>query len=814
MFEFSGFTEKANKVLNFSISTASEMGHNYIGSEHILLGIMLEGSGVAHAILADNGVDSNKVKEKILEVLPKSGKNNLTVEDFTPRTKRILENAILQARMMNNQYVGTEHLLLSILMEYDCYAVKFLRDMGINISSIIKSVRKVVSSADSKNKDAYNKNKNSSTPTLDKYSKDLTQLAKNNQLDPVIGRKKEIERVIQILSRRTKNNPCLIGEPGVGKTAIIEGLAQKIVAGEVPEILKNKRVVCVDLASMLAGTKFRGDFEERIKNALDEVGKAGNVMLFIDEIHTIIGAGGAEGAVDAANIIKPQLARGNFQLIGATTLDEYRRYIEKDAALERRFQSILVDEPSEEDAIKILMGLKDKYEAHHKVKITDEAIKASVNLAIRYIADRFLPDKAIDLIDEAASRVRLRIFTAPPNLKYLEDKVKRLSQEKEESINSQNFELAAKIRDEEKNLKKELESLKSNWEKESMRVENEVTVEDIAQIVSISTGIDVTQITKKQSERLLNLEDEIHKMIVGQDEAVSSIAKAVRRGRVGLKDPNRPIGSFIFLGPTGVGKTQLCKALSLSLFGDENAMIRLDMSEYMEKHAVSKLIGSPPGYVGYNDGGQFTEKIRKKPYSVVLFDEIEKAHPDIFNILLQVLEDGIITDSQGRKVNFKNTVIIMTSNVGARLITEKKELGFCGSILDSLHKDEDIKTDIMGEVKKTFKPEFLNRIDEIIVFKKLTKEDLYKITEGMLDILRSRIQGMNVSIEFSKEAKEKIAELGYDPLYGARPLRRAIQSNIEDKLSEMLLHGTFASGDNILCNVKEDELVFESSAIE
>ena len=809
MFNFSGFTKKANNVLNFAISAASDMGHSYIGSEHLLLGIFLEGSGIAYNILTENGVNINKIKQKILDFSPLSQKTHLSIENFTPRTKLILENAILQAKMMNNQYIGTEHLLIAILKEQDCYAVKFLEETGANINNIIKTLNKIVNSGESKNSLEYNSPNSSVTPTLDKYSKDLTYEASKGKLDPVIGRQKEIERVIQILTRRTKNNPCLIGEPGVGKTAIAEGLAQKIVANEVPEILKNKRVVCLDLASMLAGAKYRGDFEERIKNSLSEVENAKNIILFIDEIHTIVGAGGAEGAIDASNIIKPQLARGRIQLIGATTINEYRKYIEKDAALERRFQSILVEEPSPEDAINILNGLKDKYETHHKIKITEEAIKAAVNLSVRYIADRFLPDKAIDLIDEAASRVRLRTFTAPPDLKKLEDQLKKLTQEKEEAVNSQNFELAAQIRDKEKELKKQLQDLKQNWEKQTAHTQNEVTVEDIAQIISISTGINVTQITAKQSERLLNLEKELHKMIIGQEEAVSKIAKAVRRGRAGLKDPNRPIGSFIFLGPTGVGKTQLCKALSVCLFGDQNSMIRLDMSEYMEKHTVSKLIGSPPGYVGYDEGGQLTEKVRKKPYSVILFDEIEKAHPDVFNMLLQILDDGVLTDSQGRKVNFKNTVIIMTSNIGARLITEKREFGFSVNDNESLKDDENIKSDIMNELKKVFKPEFLNRVDDTIIFQKLTKDDIYKITDNMLLTLANKLSELNINIEFSKEAKEKISNIGYNPVYGARPLRRAIQSNIEDKLSELLLDKTFSSGDNILCNVKDDMFYFE-----
>ncbi len=811
MFSFSGFTEKANNVLNLAISSASDMGHNYIGSEHLLLGILLEGSGVAYNVLYENGVDVNVIKQKILELSPLASKTKLSIDNFTPRTKLILENAILQAKAMNNQYVGTEHILIAILSEKDCYAVKFLQESGANISNIIKSLKKVISGIYHEKMSGNDGKKGTATQTLDKFSKDLTYEASKGKLDPVIGREKEIQRVIQILTRRTKNNPCLIGEPGVGKTAIAEGLAQKIASNQVPEILKNKRVVCLDLASMLAGTKYRGDFEERIKTALNEVESSGNVILFIDEIHTIIGAGGAEGAIDASNIIKPQLARGKIQLIGATTLNEYRKYIEKDAALERRFQSILVEEPNEEDAVKILMGLKDKYETHHKIKITDLAIKAAVNLSARYIADRYLPDKAIDLVDEAASMVRLKVFTTPPDLKELEDKIQKLIQEKEEAINSQNFELAAKIRDQEKALKSQLDGLKKDWQKQSAHQQSQVTEEDIAQVVSIATGIEVTQITKKQSERLLNLEKELHNIVVGQDEAVSVISKAVRRGRAGLKDPNRPIGSFIFLGPTGVGKTQLCKALSKCLFGDESSMIRLDMSEYMEKHTVSKLIGSPPGYVGYDDGGQLTEKVRKKPYSVILFDEIEKAHQDIFNMLLQILDDGILTDSQGRKVNFKNTVIIMTSNIGARLITEKKSFGF----LDNSGSDEDvksnerIKSDVMSELKKVFKPEFLNRVDDIIVFQKLSKQDIFEVTDKMLLNLISKLKNININISFSNEAKEKIAEIGYDPIYGARPLRRAIQSSIEDKLSELLLDKTFLAGDNILCTVKNDQFCFE-----
>jgi len=645
---------------------------------------------------------------------------------------------------------------------------------------------------------------------LSKYGRDLTELAKNNKIDPVIGRQQEIERVIQILSRRTKNNPCLIGEPGVGKTAIAEGLAQKIVTGEVPETLKSKKIFSLDLTAMLAGAKYRGDFEERIKGAIDEVAKSGNIILFIDELHTIIGAGAAEGAVDAANILKPQLARGEIQIIGATTIEEYRKHIEKDAALERRFQPVMVAEPNEEDATKILFGLRDKYEAHHKIKISDEAIRAAVQLSSRYITDRYLPDKAIDLIDEAASRVRMKAFTAPPDLKEMEDKIKKAGEEKAAAVNAQDFEAAAKIRDEEKSLNEEYEKARQQWQETNARNSGEVTAEEIAEIVSIWTGVPVKQLTEQESDRLLHMEDILHKRVVGQNEAVEAVAKAIRRGRVGLKDPKRPIGSFIFLGPTGVGKTELCKALAEALFGNENNMIRLDMSEYMEKHTVSRMVGSPPGYVGYDEGGQLTEKIRRNPYSVVLFDEIEKAHPDVFNILLQILEDGILTDAQGRRVDFRNAVIIMTSNIGARMITETKNLGF-GSSENAMKDDKEIKNDVMNELKKHFRPEFLNRIDDIIVFQKLSEDDIKLIASKMLGQLTERVKQLGINLVVTEEAIAEIANEGYEPVYGARPLRRAITTKIEHKLSEFLLSGKVKSGDTVVLSVADGAFTFNES---
>ena len=670
MYRFDGFTEKANNALNLALTSAEDMGHTYIGSEHIILGLLKENSGVAAEVLSKLGVTEEAFTKCMEEKIGTGSRTSLSLDDFTPRSKRILQIAVMEASRLNHNYVGTEHLLIAVLEEGDSYGVRFLRMLGVRQNDIMEEIRNALSSGEQDDNttgvaQSGAKGKgNSATKTLDQFGRDLTELAKKGEIDPVIGRQVEIERVIQILSRRTKNNPCLIGEPGVGKTAVAEGLALKIVQGEVPELLKDKRVVALDLTSMVAGTKYRGDFEERIKAAMEEVKNSGNIILFIDEIHTIIGAGAAEGSADAANILKPSLARGEFQLIGATTIDEYRKHIEKDAALERRFQPVMVGEPTEEEAIQILKGLRDRYEVHHKVKITDEAIDAAVKLSSRYIADRFLPDKAIDLIDEAASRVRLRAFTEPNDIQDMEKRIKQLEQEKAAAVNTQDFEGAAKIRDEEKQLRERLEQEKEVWKEKKVSGNGEVTPQDIANIVSTWTGIPVVQLTEEESERLLKLEEVLHQRIVGQDEAVTAVAKAIRRGRVGLKDPKRPIGSFIFLGPTGVGKTELCKTLAEAMFGDENAMIRLDMSEYMEKHTVSRLVGSPPGYVGYDEGGQLTEKVRRKPYSVILFDEIEKAHPDVFNMLLQILEDGCLTDSQGRKVDFKNTVIIMTSNDG------------------------------------------------------------------------------------------------------------------------------------------------------
>ena len=711
---------------------------------------------------------------------------------------------------MRNSFVGTEHLLLALLREGDSGAVKLIRAFSVDEESLLEEFVNDLTKSDSdyRNSKSGKKGK-SNTPTLDEFGTDLTEKAQNGGIDPVIGREKEIERVIQILSRRTKNNPCLIGEPGVGKTAIAEGLALKIVKGEVPELLEGKKIVALDLTSMVAGTKYRGDFEERIKKAMDEVKKAKNVILFIDEVHTLIGAGAAEGAVDAANILKPALARGEIQVIGATTIDEYRKNIEKDAALERRFQSVMVGEPTEEEAVEILKGLRDKYEAHHKVKISDEAIENAVKMSSRYIADRFLPDKAIDLIDEAASRVRLKAFTAPPNLKSMEQEIKRLQQEKASAVKSQDFESAAKYRDKEKELQTLLDEEKEKWRNASGRELKEVTTEDIANVVSSWSGIPVTQLTKEESERLLNMEKILHERIVGQDKAVSAVAKAIRRGRVGIKNPARPLGSFIFLGPTGVGKTELCKSLAEAMFGSEDAIIKLDMSEYMEKHTVSKLIGSPPGYVGFDEGGQLTEKIRRKPYSVVLFDEIEKAHPDVFNMLLQILEDGVLTDSKGRKVSFKNSIIIMTSNVGAsKIVDNKSALGFGGEE----NEKRNIEDLVMEDLKKTFKPEFLNRIDEIIVFNRLEKDDIKEIAKRMLKSLKKRLADMDMEIEFTDAAIDSLADAGFDNVYGARPLRRAIQQKIEDPLSELILENKVKAGEKCTVDFKDGEFTFDSVA--
>ena len=817
MFLFDGFTEKANRALNLAIAVSSKLGHTYIGSEHILYGLAAEGSGVAAVLLGKKNITGEMLQDKLETTIGKGVPSQVSPTDFTPRTKRILEMAIGESRRLGHSYVGTEHILMAMLKEEDSYGVLFLRELGVNTRELYSEcVSEIGSSAEPSEagydapSDRAGRKEKGGTGTLSTYGRDLTELAKNNKIDPVIGRQSEIERVIQILSRRTKNNPCLIGEPGVGKTAIAEGLAQKIVAGEVPETLKDKKIFSLDLTSMLAGAKYRGDFEERIKDALDEVLKAGNIILFIDELHTIIGAGAAEGAVDAANILKPQLARGEIQIIGATTINEYRKHIEKDAALERRFQPVTVAEPNEEDALKILFGLRDKYEAHHKIKITDNALEAAVKLSSRYITDRYLPDKAIDLIDEAASRVRLKSFTAPPNLKELEDKLKKAGEEKAAAVNAQDFEAAAKFRDEEKTLQAEYEQARQTWQETNSHNTGEVSAEDVADIVSNWTGVPVKQLTEQESDRLLHMEDILHERVVGQNEAVDAVAKAIRRGRVGLKDPKRPVGSFIFLGPTGVGKTELCKALAEALFGNENNMIRLDMSEYMEKHTVSRLVGSPPGYVGYDEGGQLTEKIRRNPYSVVLFDEIEKAHPDVFNILLQILEDGILTDSQGRRVDFRNAVIIMTSNIGARMITESKSLGF-GSHENEMKDDKEIKNDVMAELKKHFRPEFLNRIDDIIVFQKLTDSDIQKIASKMLEQLTERVKQLDIEMLVTDEAIAEIAKEGFEPVYGARPLRRAITTKIEHQLSEYLLSGKVKAGDRITLSYHDGSFTFDSA---
>ncbi len=818
MYQFKGFTEKANKALNLAIESAEEMRHNYVGTEHILYGLVKEGSGVAATALNECGVTEDALREKLESINGTMSLVELTPDDFTPRTKRVLRAAVIISSKTGYTYVGTEHLLLAILSESDSYAVAFLEELGVSVERLAQAVSKgMQGGAD----DGFGGFENESAPNgsqkggsaLDKFGRDLTQAAKNGEIDPVIGREKEIQRVIQILSRRTKNNPVLIGEPGVGKTAVAEGLALEIAKGNVPEILKDKRVVSLDLTGMVAGAKYRGDFEERIKAAIDEVKKSKNTILFIDELHTIVGAGAAEGSADAANILKPSLARGDFQVIGATTLNEYRKYIEKDAALERRFQPVKVGEPTPEQAVQILKGLRDSYEAHHKVKITDEAINAAVTLSSRYIADRYLPDKAIDLIDEGASKVRLASLTSPDNVKELEDEIADYEKEKASAINEQDFERAARLRDEQKELQTKLDDAKKKWQEQQKGNSGEVTAEDIAKIVSEWTGIPVVQLTKEESERLLNMENVLHERVIGQSEAVTAIAKAIRRGRVGLKDPKRPVGSFIFLGPTGVGKTELCKALAEAMFGDENAMLRLDMSEYMEKHTVSKLIGSPPGYVGFEEGGQLTEKVRRKPYSVVLFDEIEKAHPDVFNMLLQILEDGRLTDSQGRTVDFKNTIIIMTSNVGARLITEKQSsLGF-NSENENVEESEkkDIKELVTGELRKVFRPEFLNRVDDIIVFNKLNKDEIKQIAVKMLKTLDNRLDKMNIKISFTDNAVSEIADKGFDENYGARPLRRAIQNEIEDPLSEQMLEGKVKDGAVVTCDFADGQFTFTTA---
>ncbi len=811
---FSNFTEKSREALRLAHDAACEMGHGYVGSEHLLLGLIREGTGVAAKALASAGITAEASAQKVKEIIGTAEPLEPNTElSLTPRSKRILELAAMEARRLGHNYIGTEHILMAVIRDGDGVAAQILTSLGVSLADFYRNTLNSIDNESFSPNSVTQKSAKSTdkkTPTLNQFGRDLTDLARDGKFDPVIGRDKEIERIIQILSRRTKNNPCLIGEPGVGKTAAVEGLAQKIAAGDVPENLKNKRLVTVDLSSMVAGAKYRGEFEERLKKAVEEVIAAGDVILFIDEIHTIVGAGSAEGAIDASNILKPSLARGELQLIGATTLNEYKKYIEKDAALERRFQPVMVGEPSIEETCLILAGIRDKYEAHHGVKITDEALKAAAELSARYITDRFLPDKAIDLIDEAASKKKLTTLTEPDTLKNLEAELEKISKEKQEAITAQDFEKAATLRDKERELNDSAKKEMDSWKEASTSNNLTVSAEDIGDIISSWTNIPVQKLAETESEKLKNLEHTLHGRVIGQDEAVSAVAKAIRRGRAGLKDPKRPIGSFLFLGPTGVGKTELSKALAETIFASEDSIIRVDMSEYMEKHSVSKFIGSPPGYVGFEEGGQLTEKIRKQPYSVILFDEVEKAHPDVFNIMLQILDDGILTDAQGRKVDFRNTVIIMTSNLGAKnILNTASKLGFASASDSTASDDESIKVKVMEEVKRTFKPEFLNRIDDIIVFKRLTEEDIKSIARLMLKGLEKRLAANNIDITFTDEAIALIAKNGFDPVYGARPLRRAIQSEIEDMLSEAIIDGKVNEGAKLTVGVKENKFIIE-----
>ena len=783
------FTNRAKKVIEIADDISIELGHNYIGTEHILYGLVKEGEGIASKVLQNKGVTSEKILKEIKEMLG-YGKEIKQSLGFTPRSKRVLENAFLEAKRIGYNYIGTEHLLLALMKEGDSIAIKIILELNVEISQIYNEVAKVINEEEIDNeinKDiSKNKSKSQQTTTLNQFGEDITEKAEEGKFDNIIGREKEVERMIEILSRRTKNNPCLIGEPGVGKTAIVEGLAEKIAIGDVPQNLKEKRIISIDISGMVAGTKYRGDFEERIKKALGEVRKSGDIILFIDEIHTIVGAGAAEGAIDAANILKPLLARGEIQLIGATTVEEYRKYIEKDSALERRFSPIQVDEPTEAETIEILKGIRDKYEAHHNVKITDDAIKSAVTLSKRYITDRFLPDKAIDLIDEASSKIRIRKYIEPDEIKKLQEELEKIEKDKEDAIYNQEFENAAKLRDKEREVKIKLSQSSSEWEKYKIRDIVEVKEENIAEVISKWTGIPVQRLNEDDNEKIKNLEKSLHQRVIGQNEAVEAVAKAIRRGRIGLKDPKRPIGSFLFLGPTGVGKTELCKALAENLFDNEDNMIRLDMSEYMEPHSVSKIIGAPPGYVGFDDGGQLTEKVKRKPYSLILFDEIEKAHTDVMNLLLQVLEDGRLTDAQGREVNFKNTIIIMTSNIGARYITDRKNLGF-GS--GEKREYDESKNEIIKELKKEFRPELINRIDEIIVFHKLENSEIIDIAKIMLKQIEKRLEEKKYFVKIDDSVAEIIANSEIDKNYGARPLRRKIQELVEDRLSEEILQG-------------------------
>lgn len=808
---FKRYTEKAKRAIMIAQEEAIRLNHDYIGTEHILIGLIKEEEGVASQVLRQLGANIDKVVEEVERLIGKGEYQQVGEIAFTPRAKKILELASQEASQLKNNYIGTEHILLGLIKEGNGVAVRILADLGINLDNVYSEIMKVLMEDETQGISSAPGKKSTKTPALDEFGRDLINLAREDKLDPVIGRSREIERVIQILSRRKKNNPCIIGEAGVGKTAIVEGLAQKITNNDVPEILKEKRIICLDLALIVAGTKYRGEFEKRLKKIVKEVQESNDVILFIDEIHTLVGAGAAEGAIDASNILKPALARGELQVIGATTTDEYRKYIEKDAALERRFQPIYISEPSIEETVMILQGLKDKYEAHHSIKITDQALEAAAHLSARYVSGRFLPDKAIDLVDEAASRIKLQNTISPPDMKEAEMKLNRIRKEKESAVKLQEFEKAAQLRDKEKKSEAELRKMKEKWETRKMVSKVEVTEEDIADIVSSWTGIPIFSLKEEEAQKLLRMEEELHKRIVGQDEAIISISKAIRRARAGMKSPKRPIGSFIFLGPTGVGKTELARSLAEFLFGDENALISLDMSEYMEKFAVSRLVGAPPGYVGYEEGGQLTEKVRRKPYSVILLDEIEKAHPEVFNILLQIFEDGRLTDSQGRLVDFKNTVIIMTSNVGATLIKKDAALGFRGTNEPEEISYKEIKNSVMGELNKTFRPEFLNRIDEVIVFKSLTKEEIKKIASLIIaNEVRKLLEERKIDLKTTEKVNELLTKEGYDSNFGARPLRRTIEKLIENPISEKLLAGEFKEGDCILIKVKDGKIIFSA----
>ncbi|MGH2457524.1 MAG: ATP-dependent Clp protease ATP-binding subunit [Chloroflexota bacterium] len=807
---FDKFTERARKVLTLAQEEAQRFNHNYIGTEHLLLGLVREGDGVAAKVLANMGVELNKVRSAVEFIIGRGDRMVMGEIGLTPRAKKVIELAVDEARRLNHHYIGTEHLLLGLVREGEGIAAGVLESLGVSLDKVRAQVIHVLSQSSSYSQ--HESRQATRTPTIDQMGIDMTALARAGKLDPCIGRQKEIERVVQILSRRTKNNPALIGEPGVGKTAIVEGLAQRIINGDVPETLLGKRLVTLDIGALVAGTKYRGEFEERLKKIIEEIRTAGNCMMFIDELHTLVGAGAAEGAVDAANILKPSLARGELQCIGATTLDEYRKYIERDAALERRFQPVHVDEPSVEETILILKGIKDRYEAHHRLEITDEALKAAAELAARYITDRFLPDKAIDLVDEASSRVRLQRSAAPPTLKDAMRGLETVQHEKESAITSQLYEQAAELRDREVKLREKIDKIEAGWHEEQGTERPKVTEENIAEVVSMWTGIPVTRIAMEESQRLLQMEETLHKRVVGQEEAINTVAKAVRRARAGLKDPKRPIGSFIFLGPTGVGKTETARALAEFLFGSEENMIKIDMSEFMERHSVARLVGAPPGYIGYEEGGQLTEAVRRKSYSVVLLDEIEKAHPEVFNMLLQIMDDGRLTDAKGRKVDFRNTIIVMTSNVGSDLLKRDTSLGFAVS-RDEIKSEQEaynkLKDKVMGELKKTFRPEFLNRLDATVVFRSLSKLQIRSMVDLMLNRVRTQLTEQQLKLELDDDAKDFLAQKGWDPQLGGRPLRRAIQNMIEDALAEGVLQGKYKPGDTIVARVAGDELALE-----